>query len=109
MAKKSRIEGKDLPADAGGLPDGTPYTLYFPRRGGYAAADTEYAGPLPRVGDMVEYIDAQTISHWYVVSEVVHAFQSGQATEPDSMTLLRGGLPAVYLARSRRKGPRKAS
>lgn len=109
MAKKSQVEGKDLPADAGGLPDGMPYTLYFPRRGGYAAADIEYAGPLPRVGDMVEYIDAQTISHWYLVSEVVHAFQIGQSAEPDRMGLLRAGLPAVYLARSRRKGPPKAS
>lgn len=109
MAKKIRIEGKDLPADAADWPVGMPYTLYFPRRGGYAAADIEYAAPLPRVGDMVEYIDLQTISHWYVVTDVVHTFQSGHAAEPDSMSLLRAGLPAVYLARSRRKGPRKAS
>lgn len=109
MAKKSRIEGKDLPADAGGVPEGMPYTLYFPRRGGYAAADIEYAAPLPRVGDMVEYIDRQTISHWYVVTDVVHTFQSSQAAEPDSMSLLRGGLPAVYLARSRRRPHRRTS
>ena len=109
MAKKSRVETKEPPADAADWPVGMPYTLYFPRRGGYAAADIEYAAPLPRVGDMVEYIDMQAISHWYVVIEVVHTFQSSQAAEPDTMSLLRSGLPAVYLARSRRKGPRRPS
>jgi hypothetical protein len=109
MAKKSRVEAKDQSPDAAEWPVGMPYTLYFPRRGGYAAADIEYSAPLPRVGDMVEYIDTQTISHWYVVSEVVHTFQSSQAVEPDSTSLLRSGLPAVYLAKSRRKGPRHPS
>jgi len=109
MAKQSRAEGKDQPADGADWPVGMPYTLYFPRRGGYAAADIEYATPLPRVGDTVEYIDPQGISHWYVVSDVVHTFQNRQAIEPDGMSLLRAGLPAVYLTRSRRKAPRRSS
>jgi hypothetical protein len=86
-----------------------PYTLYFPRRGGFAPADIEYAAPLPRVGDLVEYIDLQGIRHWYTVSTVVHTFQNRQAAEDDGMALLRAGLPAVYLARSRQKVPRRAS
>ena len=104
MAKKSRAEVKDQPANGADWPVGMPYTLYFPRRGGYAAADIEYAAPLPRVGDTVEYIDLQGISHRYVVSEVVHTFQNRQAAEPEGISLLRAGIPAVYLARSRRKG-----
>jgi len=108
MAKKSRLEEKEPPADGADWPVGMPYTLYFPRRGGYAAADIEYAAPLPRVGDTVEYIDRQGVSHWYAVSEVVHTFQNRQAAEPDGVSLLRAGLPAVYLARSRRKAPRRA-
>ena len=108
MAKTTRTAVKEPPADSADWPVGMPYTLYFPRRGGYAAADIEYAAPLPRVGDVVEYIDPQGISHWYAVSDVIHTFQNRQATEPDGMTLLRAGLPAVYLTRSRRKAPRRA-
>ena len=109
MAKKSRADMKEPAADSADWPVGMPYTLYFPRRGGYAAADIEYAAPLPRVGDMVEFIDVQGISHWYTVSEVVHTFQNRQAAEPNGISLLRAGIPAVYLARSRRKAPRRAS
>lgn len=109
MAKKTRADVKEQPADSTDWPAGMPYTLYFPRRGGYAAADIEYAAPLPRVGDTVEYIDRQGISHWYEVREVVHTFQNRQVAEPDGISLLRAGIPAVYLARSRRKAPRRAS
>jgi hypothetical protein len=81
-----------------------PYTLYFPRRGGFAAADIEHSAPLPRVGDTIEYIDAQTISHRYRVVDVVHTFQDSSATQSaETIRLLRSGLPAVYLARDRRK------
>lgn len=100
--KTEQAEGADWPV-------GMPFTLYFPRRGGYDAADIEYAAPLPRVGDTVEYIDRQGISHWYTVSEVVHTFQNRQTAEPNGVSLLRAGLPAVYLARSRRRAPRRAS
>ena len=93
----------DTPETAG-LPTGMPYTLYFPRRGGgFAPADIEYAAPLPRLGDLVEYIDPQGARHWYTVSSVVHTFQDSQAAKADGIGLLRAGLPAVYLARSRRK------
>ena len=109
MAKKKEPEG---PAHAGAgdgtdWPVGMPYTLYFPRRGGFAAADIEYAAPLPRVGDTIEYIDAQAISHRYRVTDVVHTFQNSPvATEPEAIRLLRSGIPAVYLARDRRKPPK---
>jgi len=109
MATRRRAtRGEQAPENAD-WPIGMPYTLYFPRRGGYAAADIEYAAPLPRVGDRVEYIDPQSVSHWYVVSEVVHTFQNRQAAEPNGIGLLRAGLPAVYLARSRQKAPRRAT
>jgi hypothetical protein len=84
-----------------------PYTLYFPRRGGFAAADMEHSAPLPRVGDTIEYIDAQTIAHRYRVVDVVHTFQDSPASNaPESIHLLRSGLPQVYLARDRRKARR---
>jgi hypothetical protein len=96
--------------EAADLPTGMPYTLYFPRRGGgFAPADIEYAAPLPRLGDLVEYIDLQGIRHWYSVTSVVHTFQNQQAAQADGMGLLRAGLPAVYLARSRRKAPSRGS
>jgi hypothetical protein len=56
------------------------------------------------VGDSIEYIDAQGLSHRYRVVDVVHTFQnSPSAPEPEPIRLLRAGLPAVYLARDRRK------
>ena len=109
MVRKN--EPEDSPMEGAGTgtdwPVGMPYTLYFPRRGGFAAADIEYAAPLPRVGDTIEYIDAQGISHRYRVTDVVHTFQnSPDATEPEAIRLLRSGIPAVYLARDRRKPPK---
>lgn len=107
MAKKSRADSKADEPDGPEWPAGMPYTVYFPRRGGYAAGDIEYTTPLPRVGDMIEYLDQQGASHWYVVAEVVHTLQSSPAEAPDGIRLLRAGIPAVYLARSRRKAPRR--
>jgi hypothetical protein len=105
MAKKKddpEIRGQD--AAGADWPVDMPYTLYFPRRGGWAAADIEYSAPLPRVGESVEYIDSQGLSHRYRVVDVVHTFQNSPlANEPESIRLLRGGLPKVYLARDRRK------
>jgi hypothetical protein len=108
MAKKSRPEMKDQAADSAEWPVGMPYTLYFPRRGGYDAADIEYAAPLPRVGDTVEYIDPAGAHHLYAVTDVVHTLQSSPAAGSGGIPLLRAGIPAVYLARSRRKAPRRA-
>jgi hypothetical protein len=106
MAKKSDQEVRSQDAVGADWPVDMPYTLYFPRRGGFAAADIEYSAPLPRVGDTIEYIDAQTITHRYRVTEVVHTFQDSPASKaPETIRLLRSGLPAVYLARDRRKSP----
>jgi hypothetical protein len=104
MSKKQTPTATGRDESGAELPVGVPYTLYFPRRGGFAAADIEHAAPLPRVGDTIEYIDAQTISHRYRVIDVVHTFQESSATESaETIRLLRSGLPAVYLARDRRK------
>jgi hypothetical protein len=110
MGSRPRAKRAPEAPEAAELPTGMPYTLYFPRRGGgFAPADIEYAAPLPRLGDLVEYIDPQGVRHWYTVSSVVHTFQDRQAAEMDGIGLLRAGLPAVYLARSRRKVPRQTS
>jgi hypothetical protein len=104
MAKKPVDEVADDDPNRTDGPVAMPYTLYFPRRGGFAAADIEYSTPLPRVGDTIEYIDAQTISHRYRVIDVVHTFQDSPSTQSaETIRLLRSGLPAVYLARDRRK------
>ncbi|MEK6191096.1 MAG: hypothetical protein AABM41_02090 [Chloroflexota bacterium] len=108
MAKQSRAEGKDQPAEGADWPVGMPFTLYFPRRGGYDAADIEYAAPLPRVGDMVEYIDPGGAHRLYAVADVVHTLQSSPSAGVGGIPLLRAGIPAVYLSRTRRKAPRRA-
>jgi hypothetical protein len=108
MAKTKEPEVRTQDAAGADWPVDLPYTLYFPRRGGFAAADIEYSAPLPRVGDTIEYIDAQTITHRYRVTEVVHTFQdSPTAKSAETIRLLRSGLPAVYLARDRRKSPKR--
>ena len=106
MAKKKTDDPLEADPNRTDWPVGMPYTLYFPRRGGFAAADIEHPAPLPGVGDTVEYIDAKSVSHRYRVIDVVHAFQdSPNASGPESIRLLRSGVPAVYLARDRRKPP----
>ncbi|MEX0630786.1 MAG: hypothetical protein WEE67_06735 [Chloroflexota bacterium] len=108
MAKKSRPDVKEPLAEGADWPTGMPYTLYFPRRGGYSAADIEYAAPLPRVGDTVEYIDPAGAHHLYIVADVVHTLQNSPAAGSGGIPLLRAGIPAVYLSRTRRKAPRRA-
>ena len=104
MARTKESEVRNQDAVGADWPVDMPYTLYFPRRGGFAAADIEYSAPLPRVGETIEYIDAQAISHRYRVIDVVHTFQDSPAAQgPETIRLLRAGLPAVYLARDRRK------
>ena len=104
MAKPKDSEVRSQDASGADWPVELPYTLYFPRRGGWAAADIEYSAPLPRVGDSIEYIDSQGLSHRYRVVDVVHTFQNSPASNaPESIRLLRAGLPKVYLARDRRK------
>ncbi|MGH2456842.1 MAG: hypothetical protein ACRDHD_11380, partial [Candidatus Limnocylindria bacterium] len=58
-------------APDGGWPTGMPYTVHFPHGDGYREADLEHAAPLPRAGDLVEYIDERGATHRYRVREVV--------------------------------------
>jgi hypothetical protein len=108
MATRRRATKTERAQEAADWPTGIPYTLYFPRRGGYAAADIEYAAPLPRVGDTVEYIDPAGAHHLYTVADVVHTLQSSPAAGSGGIPLLRAGIPAVYLARTRRRPHRRA-
>lgn len=65
----------------GPWPNGMPYTVQFPGDDG-SAADLEHPAPLPRVGDMVEYIDETGANHRYRVREVVHTLQTTSAHRP---------------------------
>lgn len=107
--------------DLAGASGGVPYTLVFPGSEGSLAADLEYPAALPRVGDIVTYIDAAGAATRFRVSEVVHTVQSsaasrpavedgsttpnavqpdpGPAEEPGGSGLVRAGLPSVLLER----------
>jgi hypothetical protein len=61
---------------------GTPYTVYFPSEEGYRAADLAHAAPLPQVGDLVDYLDEEGVTHRYRVREVVHTLQVAPAYRP---------------------------
>jgi hypothetical protein len=63
-------------------PTGMPYTVHFPDGDGTASADLEHPAPLPRVGDIVEYIDERGGSRRYRVREVVHTLQTSAADRP---------------------------
>jgi hypothetical protein len=62
--------------------DGIPYTVHFPDGDGTSAADLEHPAPLPRVGDMVEYIDERGACRRYRVREVIHTLQTSAAYRP---------------------------
>lgn len=105
----------------GTWPDGMPYTVQFPDGDGHFAADLEHPAPLPRVGDMIEYIDEQGTARRYRVREVLHTLQTSpahrpivaegdaspqaiarvesgsQPERPGGPGLLRAGLPKVFL------------
>jgi hypothetical protein len=104
----------------GAWPSGIPYTVHFPDGDGYIEADLEHPAPLPRVGDMVEYIDETGASRRYRVREVIHTLQTSAAyrphvedasaspqaiarvdgepaEKPGQSGLLRAGLPKVLL------------
>jgi hypothetical protein len=102
-------------------PNGMPYTVHFPDGDGSGAADLEHPAPLPRVGDMVEYIDERGGRRRYRVREVVHTLQTSavnrpivadgkaspqsiarieddaQPERPGDPGQLRAGLPKVFL------------
>jgi hypothetical protein len=75
-------------------PHGMPYTVYFPGEEGVSAADLEYPAHLPRVGDVVDYIDHAGDEHRYRVREVVHTLQASATHEQGQV---RAGLPKVFL------------
>jgi len=102
MPTSRRKPAAPAPPDPANVPSGVPYTLYFPRRGGYAVADIAHAAPLPRVGDTVEYIGADGGRRRFTVREVVHTVQE-QPEGGSGIPLLGAGLPAVYLARARKR------
>jgi hypothetical protein len=107
----------------GTWPDGMPYTVQFPDGDGSFAADLEHPAPLPRVGDMIEYIDERGTARRYRVREVLHTLQTSPAHRPivaegeaspqaiarvegaqpeqpggpGGPGLLRAGLPKVFL------------
>jgi hypothetical protein len=108
MATRPRATNTEQAQEAADWPTGMPYTVYFPRRGGFATADIEYTAPLPRIGDTVEFIDATGAHHLYSVTDVVHTLQNSPAPATGGIPLLRAGIPAVYLARTRRKPHRRA-
>jgi hypothetical protein len=98
-------------------PQGVTWTVRFPEGEEPPFADLEYAAPLPRVGDAVEYIDEHGRPHRYRVREVVHTLQSsatgrpsideatftpasvarGDADGEGARDVLRAGLPTVVL------------
>jgi hypothetical protein len=103
-----------------GWPAGMPYTVYFPDGEGFRGADIDHPAPLPRVGDMIDYIDERGATHRYRVGEVVHTLQTSatvrpsvkegsaspnalartddsQAEAPGGSGSLRAGLPEVFL------------
>ncbi|HEY7331883.1 MAG TPA: hypothetical protein VH859_02895 [Candidatus Limnocylindria bacterium] len=107
-------------APEGAWPSGMPYTVHFPDGEGYIGADLEHPAPLPRVGDLVEYLDETGATRRFRVHEVVHTLQSSAAhrprvedegASPDSIArvdgepperpgesgVLRAGLPKVIL------------
>jgi hypothetical protein len=104
-------------------PTGLPYTVIFPASDGQLrAADLEHPAPVPRVGEIVEYINERGACERFVVREVVHTLQTSAAGRPSvgsedyAATAiardgsqspemageggeLRAGLPKVFLER----------
>ena len=103
------------PDEGGGPPTGQPWTLVVEAE--EWSADLEHAAPLPRVGEVVEYIAEDGRRHRYRVRDVVHTVQptaserppvrdedtspnatvspSGHA--PHTPRELRAGLPRVHV------------
>jgi hypothetical protein len=63
-------------------PNGMPYTVQFPEGDGLFAADLEHPAPLPRVGDLIEYIEERGTAHRYRVRDVLHTLQTSAASRP---------------------------
>ncbi|HET6746137.1 MAG TPA: hypothetical protein VFH90_09875 [Candidatus Limnocylindria bacterium] len=80
----------------GSWQNGMPYTVQFPEGDGSAAADLEHPAPLPRVGDIVEYINELGDSRRYRVREVVHTLQTSAGHRPH---VSEGGASPQAIAR----------
>ncbi len=81
------MESRDRESDSSAAPEeswpqGMPYTVHFPDGDGYLAADLEHPAWLPRVGDVVEYIDERGGDHRYRVREVIQTLQTSAAGRP---------------------------
>lgn len=109
------------------FPTGLPYTVYFRSDDGLRGSDLEHPAPLPRVGDVVEYINERGQCERFVVREVIHTLQTSAAQRPSvgseeyAATAiardgqqqpeiagdggeLRAGLPKVFLERAAESG-----
>lgn len=78
---EERPQGPAYPAES--EPAGLmPWTAVFPGPAGPRPADLEHPAPLPRVGDVVEYIDERGRCHRYRVREVIHTLQAAASLRP---------------------------
>ena len=66
------------------FPVGLPYTVYFPGDDGQLrGADLEHPAPVPRVGEIIEYINERGQCERFVVREVIHTLQTTAASRPN--------------------------
>jgi hypothetical protein len=96
--------GLDRPLELA-FPVGLPYTVYFPGDDGQLrGADLEHPAPVPRVGELIEYIDEQGECRRFVVREVIHTLQTSAAYRPlvDAET-----YAAASLARTKSQSPER--
>lgn len=68
--------------EGGGPPDALPWTLVVQDEDEGWSADLEHGAPLPRVGDIVEYIADDGTKRRFRVNEIVHTVQSSAAERP---------------------------
>lgn len=68
------------PEQGGGPPAGSAWTLMVPDE--KWSADLEHAAPVPRVGDMIEYIAADGARRYFVVRQVTHTLQPAASERP---------------------------
>jgi hypothetical protein len=102
--------------EGGGPPIGSAWTLEVQGEAGWSA-DLEHAAPLPRVGELIEFIGEDGRRQNYRVTEVVHTLQASarerppvraEQSSPNSILTdgaddeppraLRAGLPRVVVA-----------
>ena len=67
--------------EGGGPPIGTAWTLEVDGEDAWSA-DLEYAAPLPRVGERIEFISEHGNRRYYRVTDVVHTLQPSASDRP---------------------------